>query len=396
MTSKYRIMVLMAGVFTAISGCGKSQDQTEIMSALEQDRYRALLQSVSTERDSSHAEQWTYRTDIFLLLPGEASPKQLTNDRLRESRPSWMGDRLLYGAVNAFEDFPETHIFLLDPATGQREELLVDDWLDYSPWYSQGADRFLFYSNRNGDLALFTAAPDGSDIQMLELPLETGEKETYAHVWSDDGTKIAFMHQIGRDKRNNTRYGVSYFDLSTKTVKRVSQNPSSWGIFSPSNQTSALYPHWNGDSSKLLYTRITQLGEKTEVEIVDYDTISDDYNRTTLMTSETQLAPSRVLELNSATMAIPSGQLPSKANYIVSKINPRVGPMQSLYFVEQTGELSAVPMTFGEETARHARSQFAPSTGPEDQIAYVSGWQTGKFNAVSLYRKHKAMLQVWW
>ena len=372
-------------VLSALLPCQVAFPQEErlpLESILGPDFDPAKYPPLNSANDSYHTD-WTHRADIFLLVPGESIPNQITNDRLHESRPSWMGDKLLYGAVNEWGDSPETHIFLLDTTTGHREEFFVDEWLDYSPWYSPGADRFLFYSDRKGDLALFTAAPDGSDIQALELPIETGEKETYAHVWSDDGSKIAYMQQIGPDSGYYTQYAVYYYELSTKTIKRVSQNPSNWGIFSPKQRTSTLYPYWNHDSTRLIYTSIAQIGRKSAVEVVAYDTISGDYKRTTLNSSLS-------FALDSAVMAIPSGLLSSDAEYIVSIR----GAIQSLCFVKPTGELSAVPMTYGQDTALHARIKLAPSIGPEHQLAYVSGGRALNFNSVVQYRKHATFFRL--
>ena len=120
-----------------------------------------------------------------------------------------------------------------------------------------------------------------------------------------------------------------------------------------------------------------------------YSIISCTYKYITL-----GLLPMQRFRLISPIMAIPSGKLSSEANYIVSILNIQAGASQSLYFVEPTGELSGVPVRYRKDKALHARIKLAPSIGPEDQIAYVSGRGAGKFNAVSQYRKYRALLSV--
>lgn len=104
---------------------------------------------------------------VFLLsscLPGAGQQQQQA-----KVDPAYSpdGSRIVFVATH--DGDPE--LYIADAGGGNVTRLTDNDAVDASPRWAPDGSHLLFVSDRDGDFSIYTMRPDGSDVQMLDLPL---------------------------------------------------------------------------------------------------------------------------------------------------------------------------------------------------------------------------------
>ena len=129
-------------------------------------------------------------------------------------------------------------------ADGSRPENLTrhEAW-DVSPAWSPDGQRIAFVSDRSGDVEvwpgthfnteIFVMNADGSGVE--QVTYDALSKSAQGPAWSPDGSSIAFS-------RSETT-GIFVLELSSKEVRRVSEDRSAWS------------PSWSPDGRSIAHIR---------------------------------------------------------------------------------------------------------------------------------------------
>lgn len=105
--------------------------------------------------------------------------------------------------------------------------------VDAYPMLSPDGARIVFQSNRSGNMELYTAKPDGSDLRRLT---QTSYDEG-TPVWSPDGQKILYAAELESGNEE-----VFIMDADGTDVQRLTNHPLSDG-----------HAHWLADGSRILF-----------------------------------------------------------------------------------------------------------------------------------------------
>ena len=118
--------------------------------------------------------------------------------------------------------------------TGQ-QRLTENSYIDHFPAWSPDGSRIAFLANPTGGhratgLALYTMAPDGSDVQVV-APSLPGGLDLAPLVWSPDGEKLAFhAYEGGSWPPRNALYTVR---LDGTEITQIAENVVSKASWSP-------------------------------------------------------------------------------------------------------------------------------------------------------------------
>ena len=84
---------------------------------------------------------------------------------------------------------PETHLWMLDVASGEFRQLTFSPKSDSSPRWSPDGRTLAFLSNRGERMQIYLLRMDGGEA----VPLTSGKNAAGQFRWSPDGTEIAFL-----------------------------------------------------------------------------------------------------------------------------------------------------------------------------------------------------------
>jgi Tol biopolymer transport system component len=186
----------------------------------------------------------------------------------------------------AVQSFPQQDIFVSRSDGSGLRQLTNDPFIDQMPRWSPDGNRIAFFSNRTGNLQIWSVRPDGSDLRQVtayhptisvptwspdgsrmagylqasgktllfdpskpwkdqspeELPIDQGQTRCTVMSWSPDGRKLACAEDWTK--------GVFVYSLDAKKYERLTDSGG--------------YPAWLGDNHRLLFS--TQDGKLSLID----------------------------------------------------------------------------------------------------------------------------------
>lgn len=131
------------------------------------------------------------------------------------------------------------HLYTLNLATNELNQLTSGDHFDLQPAWSPDRDRIVFVSNRDGNYDLFTINADGTGLEKLT----NTDQRNVTPSWSPDGTQIAYVIVDRLD------YGIEQRSVHLLSIEdRQTQPIETTGL------TNSFEPQWSPDGSFLLFT----------------------------------------------------------------------------------------------------------------------------------------------
>lgn len=198
--------------------------------------------------------------DLFLLDVEGGTPQQLTYHPADDTQPAWSPDGSQIVFVSKRDGNNE--LYIIDVACVQRENGCPDElyrmtrsvYDDLVPDWSPDGQRIAFMTGRDGNLEIYHAKTDGTDIvRLTENPGVDGFP-----TWSPDSTMIAF---------HSEREGN--FDIYAKAV----DGDDEWRLTFAEDED--LAPDWHGDH--ILY--MSSHGSKFNILLIQAPGITPRENR---------------------------------------------------------------------------------------------------------------------
>jgi eukaryotic-like serine/threonine-protein kinase len=170
------------------------------------------------------------------LASGSGSPKQLlvAGDGANGPAISRQGNRLVFGSSEGSQNIMRLPVAAAEDGAGVPRPLITSTQQDYSARYSPDGAKIVFVSNRSGQVAIWMADADGSNV--VELYSRPG-----VHLgsprWSPDGQRLAF------DMATDGAGEIFAIAASGGRPIRLTENPAA-----------DIIPSWSGDGDSIYFT----------------------------------------------------------------------------------------------------------------------------------------------
>ena len=239
----WRTCACLAAV-VALTGCGETvteNEQAEPTVTLVQ----AEVPEVPVETVPPKVDQIGFvsnvdgDSEIFVMDPGGANVRQLTDNEYHDDDPAWSPSREEIVFVSNRDqyrggEYPEskTDVFLMDSDGFNVRQLTFDDFVASEPTWSPSGQKIAYVSKRDGDFEIYVMNPDGSDVQQLT----SDEFNNFSPCWSSDGSEILFA---------STRTGdVDFFvmDADGSNVRQLTGGPLGYS------------PEWSPAGDQIAFT----------------------------------------------------------------------------------------------------------------------------------------------
>jgi len=176
------------------------------------------------------------QADICVSNLDGSGLQRLTSGPGPNVSPDWSpdGKRLVFRAANA-DIFEASDIWIMNADGSGKTNLTKNKQSNWGASWGSDGKHILFNSARDGRPHLYLMNPDGSGLR--RLCLHSNLWEEYAD-WSPDGTKIAFMSNVG-----TSQWVIYVMNADCSGLKQLTNGPGEDGG-----------PRWSPDGNKIAFT----------------------------------------------------------------------------------------------------------------------------------------------
>lgn len=136
--------------------------------------------------------------------------------------------------------------------------------------FSPDGKRLVFLRTLNGQVGLFVVKLDGTGLRQITPPgmiLDPPGPGAFGGSWSPSRNNILFVARTAPDHRP----AIWVVKADGSGLHQLAISPSCGGAFSDPRSIACLYPGWSPDGTKIVFTRVSANGTRSNIYIVNAD-----------------------------------------------------------------------------------------------------------------------------